>query len=211
MELCIAAKFVCSPLHPTCSVQFDEMNVSSARSAVRTAGRAARRSIHGDERRTAESALIHHLKVLEAVQANCVGVFVAHDGEPDLMRLVEWLWHRGTTVALPVLEDDPDDFSMYFVPWTAGAALQRGRYGIPVPPAGSAVQPATLLVSLTGFDADGNRMGRGGGFFDRYLATYTGDVVGVGFEVQRVPAIPSAPHDYPLPTVVTDLGVRFTQ
>ena len=89
--------------------------------------------------------------------------------------------------------------------------MGAGRYGIPVPPVADAIEPATLLVSFTGFDSTGNRIGRGAGFFDRYLATSTADVIGVGFEVQRFEAVPVASHDIALGVIVTDLGVRFVE
>ena len=208
MELCIGTKFVSGSLPPTPSVQFAEMTVSVSRSEVRAAGRAARATIEGTTRTRAESALVDHLRSLDALRAPSVGLFVAHDGEPDLSPLVGWLWGRGVTVALPVLNDDPDDYSMRFVSWLQHDVLARGRYGIPVPPRDQVVMPATLLVSLTGFDAFGNRIGRGAGFFDRYLEGYSGQVVGVGFEAQRFDLVPTEAHDQALPMMVTDLGVR---
>lgn len=186
------------------------MTDAEDRAVVRTAGRAARASLVGSKRASAEASLISHLGSLQLLErAESVGSFVAHDGEPDLTPLVEWLWHRGQRVALPVLEDDPDDRSMRFVPWGQTERLTAGRYGIPVPPPAPAVVPDVLLVSFTGFDSAGRRIGRGAGFFDRYLASYRGSVVGVGFEVQRFEVVPTNTHDVPLPVVVTDLGVRF--
>ena len=64
---------------------------------------------------------------------------------------------------------------------------------------------------MTGFDAHGNRIGRGGGFFDRYLARAASCAIGVAFEVQRFTAIPVEPHDVALPVIVTDLGVRWAE
>lgn len=185
------------------------MNISDDRAEVRRAGRDARRAVQGYERERAEHSLVGHLRSLHLLRAPTVGVFVAHDGEPELAPLVKWLWASGRTVALPVLEEDPNDFSMRFVPWQQGDALERGRYDIPVPPAQPSIVPATLLVSLTGFDVLGNRIGRGAGFFDRYLASATSAIVGVGFEAQRFDRIPIEDHDQPLPIVVTDLGVRY--
>lgn len=194
------------------------MVASPERSAVRTAGRFARQSIRGEERRVREARLITHLWSLHAVtNARSVGVFVAHDGEPDLQPIIERSWRRGQTVAIPVLADDAADHTMRFVPWFGGdrhecEQLVPGRYDIPVPPdpERAAIQPDTLLVSLTAFDSNGGRMGRGGGFFDRYLADYLGCIVGVGFETQRTDHVPVEPHDVRLPTMVTDLGVRLT-
>ena len=184
--------------------------VSADRSVVRAAGRNARRSVSGRDREDAERLLISHLKSVHVVGAPCVGAFVAHDGEPDLAPLVDWIWEQGRSVSLPILNDDPDDFTMQFVPWHPDDELRRGRYGIPVPPRRPPVQPDTLLVSLTGFDRYGNRMGRGAGFFDRYLSESSAAVVGVGLEVQRFDAMPIEAHDERLPMVVTDLGIRYT-
>ncbi len=188
---------------------------SPERVAVRKAGRAARRSVVGADRTFREAALVSHLGSVHALQAPSVGVFIAHDGEPDLMPFVEMLWARGQTVALPVLEDDPNDHTMYFRTWKRGDALVSGRYDIPVPShplsqaADSSIAPECLLVSLTAFDSVGNRMGRGAGFFDRYLATADCQIVGVGFETQRVAHVPIEDHDVAMPMMVTDLGVRY--
>lgn len=191
------------------------MTLSVDRSTVRIAGRRARRALQGVAREEAESALVGHLRSLHALDAPSVGVFFAHDGEPDLMALVEHLWDHGQTAALPVVAPrsgrtaNSGHAKMRFVPWCRGDVLVDGRFDIPIPPHDQAIEPETLLVSLTGFDANGNRMGRGAGFFDRYLVTSTARIVGVGFEVQRFEAIPIEPHDVPLPIVVTDLGVRY--
>lgn len=181
---------------------------------MRTEGRRARRALQGDIRVRAEAMLVGHLRSLHSVGAASVGVFFAHDGEPDLMPLVEHLWDQGQVVALPVVREDGvderrGDYSMRFVRWCRGDTLVPGRFGIPVPPSDQPIDPETLLVSFTGFDCQGNRMGRGAGFFDRYLATSQAQVVGVGFEAQRFDAIPIEPHDVPVPVVVTELGVRF--
>lgn len=185
------------------------MSSQTVRKSVRRAGRSARQSLTGDARVVGERRLIGHLQSLAALQQGSVGVFVAHDGEPDLAPLVDWLWSNGVTVALPVLNDDPSDFTMRFVPWHRDDKLQTGRFDIPVPADRDPIVPDTLLVSLVAFDVDGNRMGRGAGFFDRYLALHETEVVGVGFEAQRIDQVPSEPHDMALPSVVTDLGIRF--
>lgn len=165
-----------------------------------------------EQRRIGEVNLIHQLRsVQRVISASSVGVFIAHDGEPNLQPLIDELWKRGQSVALPMLVDDPTDTSMRFVPWFAGEQLIPGRYGIAEPPDPDrpSIEPDVILVSLTAFDATGGRMGRGGGFFDRYLENSASLIVGVGFEVQRVDLVPVEPHDVTLPVVATDLGVRF--
>lgn len=187
------------------------MVASQNRSATRRAGRAARHNLAGAERVEHEAALISHLLSLSLLEGRSVGLFVADDGEPDLTPIAELLWRRGQQVALPVVGDEPADRSMHFRSWSPDVDLVAGRYGIPVPPvaASKPMSPACVLVSLTAFDAMGNRMGRGGGYFDRYLASVDTAVVGVGFERQRMDRVPTESHDVSLPVIVTDLGVRF--
>lgn len=81
------------------------------------------------------------------------------------------------------------------------------RYGIPHPSAGEALDPEVLLVPLNAFDADGFRLGYGGGYFDRTLAQREGIAVGVGFELGRVPSIFPQEHDRPMEWIVTEEGL----
>lgn len=157
-----------------------------------------------------EAQLQAHLHSLASLAGPSVGLFIAHDGEPDITPLTEALWERGQTVALPVVDDGADG-AMQFRTWHRGVGLVQGRYGIPAPPRDQSepVTPTAVLVSLTAFDSRGNRMGRGGGYFDRYLASASCEIVGVAFECQRVPTVPTQSHDIAMPTMVTDLGVRF--
>lgn len=198
------------------------MGVSERRSAVRSAGYAARRGLVGVDRNRAESGIAAHLGSLQlggasgsggcsggATTGLSIGVFVADDGEPDLSSTFAALRVAGHQLALPVLNDAATDFSMRFWPWFELDELVPGRYGIPVPPRRDPVEPAVLFVPLVGFDSEANRMGRGAGFYDRYLATSAAYTVGVAFEVQHFEDVETQPHDVALDAIVTDLGVRF--
>lgn len=106
---------------------------------------------------------------------------------------------------------------MSFRLWRDGDDLVAGPLDIPVPPpgVGSVVVPDVLLVPLVAFDDRGNRLGRGAGFYDRYLATNRTSAgtrptaIGVAFEGQRLAAIPAEPYDQVLDLVVTELGIRW--
>jgi len=188
------------------TVDFD----AADRSAVRREGRARRKALVGDARSKATRSLSGHVWSLDLVrQASVIGTFIAHDGEPDVEPIAALVRSVGNTVALPKLVDDSADFSMTFVAWSAKDTLVAGRFDIPVPDGGTEAVPDVVLVPFTGFDTWGNRIGRGGGFFDRYLADTEATIVGVGFEAQRFDRIPVESHDVPLPVIVTDLGVRY--
>jgi 5-formyltetrahydrofolate cyclo-ligase len=94
--------------------------------------------------------------------------------------------------------------------------LQENRFGIPEPcvPARALVRAQLLdliLVPLVAFDASGNRLGMGGGYYDRSLAFVAQrqhwrkpHVVGLAYEFQRVARMPANAWDVPLAAVVTN-------
>jgi len=97
-----------------------------------------------------------------------------------------------------------------FWAWRPGAALARGVWDIPIPAARDVVQPTALLVPLVGFDAEGYRLGHGGGYYDRTLAAMNPKplAIGVGFEFGRLETIWPQPHDIPMDAIVTEAGVK---
>ncbi len=191
------------------------MTVSERRSAVRAAGLAGRRAVTGPDREQAEASLVDHLMSMQVLansfgrSATSVGVFLANDGEPDLAHVFDALRAAGHRLALPVLSDDADDYTMHFYLWNEGDELVPGRYGISVPRRPRMIAPKVLLVPLVAFDSELGRMGRGKGYYDRYLASCSAYRIGVGLEAQRVPDVEAQSHDVCLHAVVTNLGVRF--
>ena len=94
--------------------------------------------------------------------------------------------------------------------------LEPGGFGTSHPPADSPeLRPEVLIVPLVGFDRAGNRLGYGGGFYDRTLAQLRalGPVTAMGFaySVQEIDKIPVEPTDAPLDLIVTDRDVILTQ
>jgi 5-formyltetrahydrofolate cyclo-ligase len=82
-----------------------------------------------------------------------------------------------------------------------------GSWGIPEPDRGTPRTPAEIgLIIVPGavFDERGNRIGYGGGFYDRLLPSYGGPTVALAFELQIVPAVPVDPHDVPVKKIVTE-------
>lgn len=136
--------------------------------------------------------------------ASIVGVYLADDGEPDLSAVIAALRAEGIQVALPVLDDDPESFVMQFALWPEGASIVEGRYGIGVPDPTVVCRPDVILVPLVGFDAYGNRVGRGAGFYDRYLANSPATTIGVAFACQQFDSLQPQPHDVALHAVMTE-------
>lgn len=140
-------------------------------------------------------------------EARSVLGYVALRGEIDPGPLMEEALRTGKLLCLP--RPDPELKALRPCPWDGRTGLVPGPYGIPVPPPspGRACEdPALVLVPGFAFDLRGNRLGAGGGYYDRYLrAAGTGWALGVGYDWQVVPSVPVEPHDRPLDAVVTPL------
>ncbi|GAA4324502.1 hypothetical protein GCM10023144_06110 [Pigmentiphaga soli] len=131
--------------------------------------------------------------------------------EPDLRPLLARLAaDPRLCLALPVIERRAAPLG--FRLWTPGAAMRAGDYGIPEPADAAPARPDIVLVPTLGFTAQGDRIGYGGGFYDRTLAQLRrgGAVTAFGVAYacgalgpdEHVPA----PHDARLDAVVTENG-----
>jgi len=128
--------------------------------------------------------------------------------EADPRALAMRLAARGHVLALPVVAKQKSP--LVFRRWREGDALVVHPFGMHEPAAAApVVTPDVLLVPLLAFDARGHRLGYGGGFYDRTLASLqTKLAIGVAYAGQEVDALAAMPHDHPLDMVVTELGVR---
>jgi 5-formyltetrahydrofolate cyclo-ligase len=109
-------------------------------------------------------------------------------------------------LCVPVVADK--GAPLRFREWTPGCATERGAFGVEVPVEGGWRVPDVLIVPLVAFDRAGTRLGYGGGFYDRTLRGLgRATAIGLAVEAQRVPRLPRASHDVPLPWIVTERGV----
>ena len=127
--------------------------------------------------------------------------------EIDVRPLLHALHGRGHAVLLP--ETPPRGQPLVFRRWVPGGAMIAERFGT-WRPDGAVGVPDLLLVPLLAFDRGCNRLGYGGGYYDRTIAGLPGvRTVGCAYAVQEVDAVPVLPHDAPLDAVATELGVIF--
>jgi len=127
-------------------------------------------------------------------------------GEYDARRLVQTLRERGAVTALPVVVAARQP--LVFREWHPGVALASGPLGIPYPVGSDLVTPTAALSPMIGWDEFGHRLGYGGGFFDRTLASLARKpvVIGVSYELARMKTIRPQSWDIPMDWVVTERG-----
>ena len=191
----------------TSAVHDDKRRLRRSARAARAAAAAADRAAGGP----AAGALRDH--VLAAVPlapgAVVAGYWPLGD-EIDPRPLLEALHRCGVRLALPAIRapGEPLDFRL----WQPGDALRPAGFSTREPlPGAPTVEPAVLLVPLLAFDAEGFRLGYGGGFYDRSLALLrqAGDILAVGlaYAAQQVSAVPREATDQALDLVVTEAGI----
>lgn len=187
----------------------------------------ARRDLLSPQVRDAKSEEICcavELHIAEVFEHPRIGVFNAMRSEVDLSELVASAYRQGWEVCFPcMVRNNPKDAQepMRMVFYRVPGEHYEGAYETLIAHpfrcrrhndlAADGYERITpheldaVIVPLVAFDSDGNRLGYGGGNYDRLLPALRQDalVVGVAFEEQRVDAVPCEPHDQPLPCIIT--------
>lgn len=155
------------------------------------------------EREVAFAHIPHPLRDALGAAGN-VAVYCAVGAECDLSKLASELEVRGLAIAKPRHADRDD--TMRFHRWRSGDPLEAGPFGVPQPHSDAPeVAPDLILCPLVGFDRALNRLGQGGGHYDRAFAAHPGAKrVGVAWCVQEVDALPLEAWDIPLNAVLTE-------
>ncbi len=132
--------------------------------------------------------------------AKCVGSYVPMTGEPDPMPLLGDL----SVTALPRVEAEKG--RMTFRTWRGTDPLIKATWGGTEPQSDAPMcTPDLILVPLLGFDLDFNRLGQGGGYYDRYLAAHPSACrIGLAWECQRLDRIDARNWDVPVDGILTE-------
>lgn len=180
--------------------------LSAAKASLRSRLLETRKAL-GTEKRAAAGRRLRDavLSAPEAEMAGVVAAYISIGTEPDTRGLVFALWKRGTYVLLPVLRPDRDlDWASYEGPDSL-APGPRGLLEPTEPPRGvTAITSADLvLVPALAADRSGNRLGRGGGSYDRALARVGPAIITIAllYDGELLEQVPAGPHDQPVRSV----------
>lgn len=187
------------------------------RGKIRQQFRDRRKNLKQQEREHAADAILEQCKTLTYfTRANKVALYLANDGEIDPYRLIRYCWETKKQVYLPILHPFNKN-TLLFNQLFNNSRMKPNRFGIPEPALMChqicpLEQLDVLFTPLVAFDDKLNRMGMGGGFYDRTLAPVLRDklnlkVVGLAHDCQQAEQIPSESWDIPLSTIVTPTKV----
>lgn len=197
------------------------LSFDGSRTLLRRELRRRRRELTPAQRREASQRLCRRLRKLPEVhRARHVALYLPNDGEIDPTPMIAWFRRRHARVHLPVLRPFTLN-ALWFVHYHPGTPMVTNRFGIAEPDTRHGAHRARrrpawaldlILLPLVGFDDNGQRMGMGGGFYDRTLAFTRKPgprprLIGLAYDCQRVDRLPAAPWDVPLDAIVSDSRV----
>ncbi len=186
-------------------------DIIAAKRALRRTMTAKRDAIDLAERANAATALAAQVMMRLAFPVDaCIAGYFPFRSEFDVLPLLRVLHRTGRALALPVVIGRGQ--KLLFRRYRPGDPMAMSEIGIPEPAAtAEPVAPTHLLIPLLAFDDLGYRLGYGGGYYDRTLAAlreagHRPATIGIGFEVQRVAAVPRALGDQSLELIATERG-----
>jgi 5-formyltetrahydrofolate cyclo-ligase len=143
-------------------------------------------------------------------EAEIIGITVSIFPEADTYQIIRKAWESGKKVAVP--KCIPSERRMDFREIQHFSQLESVYYGLfePVECETKAVgkdEIDLLIVPGLAYTRDGYRLGFGGGYFDRYLKSYSGKTLSLAFEMQILDQLPVAGHDIPVAKIITNAGV----
>ncbi len=145
--------------------------------------------------------LLKKLKIKNKI----VGAYYPYLHEIDTIEILKKLEKRKIKISLPKIEKNKN---MNFYQWSFKDPLFINNLGIPEPKSNNLVYPNILLVPVVAFDHQLNRLGYGGGFYDRYLSKHKRKKkiisIGMAYSFQKIKELPINHYDIKLDTVITD-------
>ena len=134
-----------------------------------------------------------------------LGGYYPTNYEIDDLNILEFFEKKNYNILLPIIKKNNQ---MEFFKWKKNDPLKINKYGIPEPISSKLYYPDILLVPLVSYDSDLNRLGYGGGFYDRYIEKIEKIKkivkIGLAFSYQKIKSVPINKYDKKLDFIVTE-------
>ena len=141
----------------------------------------------------------------EKINKRVIGGYYPVNFEIDDLKLLKKFEENRLIISLPVIKKN---FQMDFYKWSFSNLLKVNKYGIPEPEVKNIVYPDILLIPLVAFDKNLNRLGYGGGYYDRYIEKLSKKKniikIGLAFSFQKINKVPINVYDQKLDYIVTN-------
>ena len=137
-----------------------------------------------------------------------LGGYYPSNFEIDDLEILEFLEKKNYKISLPIVKKNNQ---MNFHSWSKKDPLTINKFGIPEPISSKIIYPDILLVPLVGYDNNLNRLGYGGGFYDRYIEKIDKikkvTKIGLAFSYQKITSVPINQYDRKLDYIITEKGI----
>ena len=147
---------------------------------------------------------ISFLKIKTSKLKN-IGGYYPSNCEIDDLKILELLEKKNFNILLPIIKKNNQ---MNFFKWSNNDILKINKFGIPEPVSSRIFYPDVLLVPLVAYDGNLNRLGYGGGFYDRYIQKIDKIKkvikIGLAFSFQKIISVPINQYDKKLDFIITE-------
>lgn len=185
-------------------LEIDPLKRKQIRQKIRT----ARQALSEKEQIKAANQLLEQIKTLPEIQhSNHIALYLSQDSEIDTSPLIHWLWQQNKSVYLPVIHPFSQGQLLFFK-YTNQTPLHLNRYKIKEPKLDitqlAPLKSLDLILSpLVAFDNTGQRLGMGGGYYDRTFAYFNGFKIGLAHDCQRIEKVETYGWDQALDKIIT--------
>ncbi len=149
--------------------------------------------------------LILNILKRKKISGKIIGGYYPYNYEVDILQILEKFEKKKFIITLPKIKKNSQ---MNFYQWSINDPLAINKFGIPEPISKMVKHPDVLLVPLVAFDKNLNRIGYGGGFYDRYINKIKKKkkvfTIGFAYSFQKVKKIPTNKYDISLDFIITN-------
>ena len=147
---------------------------------------------------------ISFLKI-DKLNFKSIGGYYPSNYEIDDLSILDLLEKKNFKISLPIIKKDNQ---MNFYSWSRNDPLKINKFGIPEPVSSKIFYPDILLVPLVAYDSSLNRLGYGGGYYDRYIEKIEKikkvTKIGLAFSFQKISSVPTNQFDKKLDFIITE-------